>query len=342
MVIYPFHTTSLLSLITAVVPVSPGSAKNLLCALRERCGTSWAPPVESLCKMLGSKTCTEFREELMEHISLALDAQPAGKKPFNAVVKHLGELEGSGAAVVVDRLFAKSYWDGFSRLLLETNVKGSRPIQEQLFKAVGNLSCEKRAKALPLLLERYFRAEAPEGFKFFARLAEMTEDLELISTMWRMVSNNHKYRLREDTDGSQRKSLKCFMQKCCDQNFPKGVATGLVVDSVSHLEFLLREVWNVDAEGTAEMHLGLIRALLEKGDLVAYFDAFVKNVNSRGVTALSSSARWYKAVSGLLVDEGESIRAAVVQQGVEAVGRLMEHRGEGEVIERMMGRSSLN
>ncbi|EER10913.1 hypothetical protein Pmar_PMAR021388 [Perkinsus marinus ATCC 50983] len=85
------------------------------------------------------------------------------------------------------------------------------------------------------------------------------------------------------------------------------------------------------------MHLGLIRALLEKGDLVAYFDAFVKNVNSRGVTALSSSARWYKAVSGLLVDEGESIRAAVVQQGVEAVGRLMEHRGEGEVIERMMG-----
>ncbi|KAF4691864.1 hypothetical protein FOZ60_014505 [Perkinsus olseni] len=155
--------------------------------------------------------------------------------------------------------------------------------------------------------------------------------------MWEMVSKNHRYRLREDTDGSQRESLKRFMQKCCDKNFPRGITTGLVVDSVSHLEFLLREFWTVDAAGAIEMHLGLMRALLQKGDLVAYFEAFVRNLKSRGVAGLATSERWYKAVSALLVEEEESIRAAVVQQGVEVVRKLMEHRGDDEIVERMMG-----
>ncbi|KAF4724585.1 hypothetical protein FOZ62_024252, partial [Perkinsus olseni] len=298
---------------------------------------SWAPPVEALCKILSATECPQLREELMMHLALALDGQAAGKKPFLAVVKHLGDLTGPGAEMVIDHLFDKNYWDGYSRLLSSSTVKGQRPIQEQLFRAVLGMPDGDRARILPLLLERYFLAEAPEGFKFFARLAGMTEDLELLSRMWEMVSKNHRYRLREDTDGSQRESLKRFMQKCCDKNFPRGITTGLVVDSVSHLEFLLREFWTVDAAGAVEMHLGLMRALLEKGDLLAYFEAFVRNLKSRGVAGLATSERWYKAVSALLVEEEESIRAAVVQQGVEVVRKLMEHRGDGEIVERMMG-----
>ncbi|KAF4723227.1 DIS3 mitotic control, partial [Perkinsus olseni] len=335
--VHPFHTVAILSLITKTLPGTSESTKNLLCALRERCSGSWAPPVEALCKILSATECPQLREELMKHLALALDGQAAGKKPFLAVVKHLGDLTGPGAEMVVDHLFDKSYWDGYSRLLSSPNVKGQRPIQEQLFRAVASMPDEDRPRILPMLLERYFLAEAPEGFKFFARLAGMTEDLELLSRMWEMVSKNHRYRLREDRDGSQRESLKRFMQKCCDKNFPRGITTGLVVDSVSHLELLLREFWTVDAAGTVEMHLGLMRALLEKGDLVAYFAAFVRNLKSRGVAGLATSERWYKALSALLVEEEESIRAAVVQQGVEVVRKLMEHRGDGEVVERMMG-----
>ncbi|KAF4668436.1 DIS3 mitotic control [Perkinsus olseni] len=335
--VHPFHTVAILSLITKTLPGASESTKNLLCALRERCSGSWAPPVEALCKILSATACPQLREELMMHLALALDGQAAGKKPFLAVVKHLGDLTGPGAEVVIDRLFDKNYWDGYSRLLSSPSVKGQRPIQEQLFRAVASMPDKDRPRILPLLLERYFLAEAPEGFKFFARLAGMAEDLELLSRMWEMVSKNHRYRLREDTDGSQRESLKRFMQKCCDKNFPSGITTGLVVDSVSHLEFLLRELWTVDAAGTVEMHLGLMRALLEKGDLLAYFEAFVRNLKSRGVAGLATSERWYKAVSALLVEEEESIRAAVVQQGVEVVRKLTENRGDGGVVERMMG-----
>ncbi|KAF4656631.1 DIS3 mitotic control [Perkinsus chesapeaki] len=336
-VVHPFHATALLSLIATTLTVCPGKARQLLCALREQCGGSWAPPVESVCRILGSAKTEEIREELMRHLSLALDSQAAGKKPFLAVVKHLGEFTGTGSEMVIDHLIDKSYWDGYVRLLNDPEAKGQRPIQEHLFEAAGNLSEEVRAKILPIILERYFQADAPEGFKFFARLSALTDDLELKANLWEMVSKNHKYRLREDNDGSQREALKRFMRQSCDKNFPRGVVTGLAVDAVSHLEFLLREVWALDAPGTAEAHLELMRALVEKGDLVAYFQAFVRSTKSASAKELSNSEKWFKAVTELLVRAEGSMQAAVVQQSVESVKMLQKHFGEGELVERITG-----